>query len=54
MGIPVNTFWLTVMNVALGLAVLLGMLVVALSLVEEMWARHRRQRRQPIAADCSL
>jgi uncharacterized membrane protein len=41
MEIPVNTFWLTVMNVALGLAVLLGVFVVALAVVEEIWAQHR-------------
>ena len=36
----VKTFWLTVMNVALGVAVLASMLVVAVSLIEEFWIRH--------------
>jgi hypothetical protein len=37
----VNTFWLTVTNVALGVAVLASMFVLAFSILEELWIRHR-------------
>jgi len=52
----VNTFWLTVMNVALGVAVLSCMFVLVVSVIEEMLMRrpamhlhrlHLRSHRHP-------
>jgi ABC-type lipoprotein release transport system permease subunit len=46
-----QTFWLNVTNLALGVVVLICMLVMAVGIAQELYARARKRATQPTAID---